>query len=159
MRIVLTCLLAVFAFSGIACAEDPAQPVALDTPYAFATSEAAKNGAVFLSITAGEDDTLVFVSGDIAETIEIHDMNMDDGMMKMRKMEALPLSESDTVVLEPAGKHIMLLGLTKQLNEGDTFDLTLHFKKAGALPVTVSVVAPGGTPHSHDNHDMHKGHH
>lgn len=49
-------------------------------------------------------------------------------------------------MLAPGGYHVMLIGLTGDLTEGMTFDLTLTFEKAGdvIIPVTVQRAAPEG---------------
>ncbi len=145
MRFALASFLALIVIAGTACAKNTPS-VDVGTTYAYATAEVAKNGAVFTSFTSSTDDTLVSVSGDIAEKIEIHDMGMEDGMMRMRKMDNLPLPAGENVKLEPAGKHIMLIGLAGQLKDGEEFPLTLHFEKAGEQDITVSIVAPGQQP-------------
>lgn len=145
MRFALTGFLALFVLIGAACAESTAS-VSIGDSYAYATAAVVKNGAVFTNMTASNDDTLISVSGDIAEKIEIHDMGMEDGMMRMRKLDALPLPAGETVALDPTGKHIMLIGLKEQLKEGEDFSLTLHFENAGEKAITVSIVAPGQQP-------------
>jgi copper(I)-binding protein len=41
--------------------------------------------------------------------------------------------------LKPGGEHIMLLGLNRPLQEGESFPLTLNFERAGPLSVTAVV--------------------
>jgi periplasmic copper chaperone A len=69
--------------------------------------------------------------------------------MKMRRVESIDLPAGQPVSLKPNGYHIMLMGLTQPLKEGQTFPLTLTFAKAGPenLSVTVQKVGsmgPGG---------------
>ncbi len=76
-------------------------------------------------------------------------MTMDNGVMKMRPVDGLDLPAGKPVTLKPGGYHIMLTGLAKPLQEGQSFPLTLEFAKAGAREVTVSVqkvgaMGPGG---------------
>lgn len=141
--------------------------VGIDTPYAFATAPGSQNGAGFLTITNdGRADTLVSAYADIAARTEIHDMAMEDGIMKMRKLDDLSIPAKKAVELAPQGKHIMFMGLHAPLVEGDTFDLTLTFEKAGEMTFPVQVVAPGqkSQPDDHDHdhdhdHDDHGHHH
>jgi periplasmic copper chaperone A len=69
------------------------------------------------------------------------DMGSGDmgGEMTMREVEAIELPGGQTVVLEPGGLHVMLLGLTAPLEVGTTFDLTLTFESAGERTVAVEV--------------------
>lgn len=137
-HLILFCL--VLLTAGMARAESSLE---ISSPYAFATAESAKNGAAFMTMMA-EEDTLLSVSGDVAETIEIHTMTMEGGIMQMRKLENLPVKGE--TVLEPKANHIMLIGLKEPLKQGATFPLTLHFEKAGDQTVEVSVMAPGKKP-------------
>lgn len=141
--------------------------IGIDTPYAFATAPSAKNGAAFLTITNdGGADTLIAAHADIAARTEIHDMAMEDGVMKMRQLDALIVPAKEAVELAPQGKHIMFMELNAPLAEGETFDLTLTFAKAGEMTFPVQIVAPGQKPqaedhdHDHDHdHDDHGHHH
>jgi copper(I)-binding protein len=46
------------------------------------------------------------------------------------------------IVLEPGGKHIMLVNLNQDLKEGENLNLTLVFEKSGEIKVTVPVRNP-----------------
>lgn len=133
--------------------------VGIDTPYAFATAPGAKNGAAFLIIhNEGGEDTLIGAQADIAERTEIHDMAMENGVMRMRQLDALLIGAGESVELAPKGKHIMFMNLHEPLVEDTTFDLTLTFAKAGEMTFPVMITAPGQKPdaHAHDHdHDHH----
>lgn len=102
------------------------------------------NSAVYFTIEVhGYDDVLLSASGDVAEAVELHQTNMDDGQMHMQHMEhGIPLPNGQIVQLEPGGLHIMLIGLKQDLKVGDTFDLTLDFEKGEDLTITVTVQEP-----------------
>lgn len=96
------------------------------------------NGAVYFEITNnnGAADTLVSVESNAANVIEIHETIMENEVMKMQPLaDGLPLPAGEAVSLEPGGKHIMLIGLTSELVEGESIALTLNF--ANAEPVTI----------------------
>lgn len=161
-------ILIVFSVLLLAGCLDKGSDVGIDMPYAFATAPGAKNGAAFLTITNdGGADTLLSAHADIAARTEIHDMEMADGIMKMRQLDALAIPARGTVELAPHGKHIMLMDLEAPLKEGTTFDLTLTFAKAGEMTFPVRIVAAGQKPqdeahdhdHDHDGHDGHDHHH
>jgi copper(I)-binding protein len=62
-------------------------------------------------------------------------------MMGMEPVARLEIPAGGTVQLAPGGYHIMLIGLTKDLNVGDTVQVTLKFEKAGDVTVTAQVRA------------------
>lgn len=137
-------------------AQAPSLSHTVDAPFAFATAETAKNGAAFMVIrnTSQQDDHLKSATGDIAQKIELHKVEIDqDDIMKMMVVENAPLPAGGSIVMDPQGSHVMLLGLKKPLAVGERFPLTLTFEKAGAQEIMVEVVAPGTTPESAPHHD------
>jgi copper(I)-binding protein len=69
---------------------------------------------------------------------------MEGDIMRMRRVEDLPLPPGESVELRPGGLHLMLLGLTRSLLDGDTVDLTLHFDGAPDLAISVPVRSSEG---------------
>lgn len=112
--------------------------------HAPATAGDARVGVVYLQLTNGEAaDTLVGVRATNADRVEIHGTTMEQGMMRMRPVAALPLGRREVVRFEPGGLHVMLIGLAKPLRAGDRFTLWLEFERAGAREVPVEVRARG----------------
>lgn len=108
-------------------------------------SEAAGvTGVVYMTIENGTDtyDRLLSVSSPVAEAAEIHQTKTDDGVMRMRLQESLDIPAGKTVRLEPTGLHIMLVNLTRDLSEGDTFEVELEFEEHGPMTVTSTVQTP-----------------
>jgi copper(I)-binding protein len=131
-------------FLGAALALLPALAsahVAIEGAVARVASPVAQTAAVYLSLRnhADRDDRLFRVEGDVADRIELHSsIQTDDGVMRMVELEdGIALPSGETHALGPGGDHIMLLGLTRPLEQGDTFDLTLYFDVW--IPVTVTV--------------------
>lgn len=60
----------------------------------------------------------------------------------MQKIERIELPAGHEVEFAPGGYHVMLIGLTRELVAGDTFELTLHFEHAADLTIQVHVLAP-----------------
>ena len=129
----------------------------IDHPFARATAGPARAGAAYLRIeNAGDNDRLIAASSDRAGKVELHSMEMTDGVMRMREVEGgVPVPANGNVALEPGGLHIMLMGLTQPLVEGERFPMTLTFEKAGTIEVEIAVegVAAGA-----DKHEGHHGH-
>jgi protein SCO1/2 len=100
--------------------------------------------AAYLQITnrGDHDERLVSASTDAAHMTEIHTMQMHDDVMQMRRVEHIEIPAGETVVLRPGGLHIMLMGLTHPLIEGDTLALTLTFESGMTIQVEAQI-----TPH------------
>lgn len=128
-----------------AAAQAQAQEIAVSNPYAFATHPKAKTGAVFMSIAndGAAPDRLIGVSSDVAEKTELHTMNMDGGIMRMRRVEAYDLPPGEEILLAPMGKHVMLINLKNPLETGETFPLTLDFEQHPDITIEVEVIATG----------------
>lgn len=113
----------------------------IDDPRARAASEGSMSAAYFtISNHTSSPDTLLSISSDVAQLIEIHEsFEMEDGMMGMRETGALEIPAGSVIHLEPGGYHIMLIRLNETLETGDQFDLTLHFSQKGEETVQVTV--------------------
>ncbi|MEN3349596.1 MAG: periplasmic copper chaperone [Bradyrhizobium sp.] len=127
-----------------------------------ATPSGAKIGGGYLTIEnkGTTPDRLVSGSGDVAGRMEIHEMSMDNGVMKMRPLDkGLTIEPGKTVKLAPGGFHLMMFDLKNPLKQGDKVPVTLQFEKAGKVTVSLDVQSvgaqsPGG---DHSGHmDMKK---
>jgi len=121
----------------------------IQTPWARATPGHAENGAAYLTIVSPTADRLIAASSPVAKKVELHTMSMEGGVMKMRPLAAIDIPAGQPITLSPGGMHIMLLGLTQPLHEGQSFPLTLSFDHAGPRQVTVAIekagaMGPGG---------------
>ena len=86
------------------------------------------------------------VSAAAAEKVEIHQTQMVDGTMQMRPVpDGIPIPAKGTVMLEPAGYHLMLMGLKAPLQMGTTFGASLAFEQAGTVDVTFHVEGLGAS--------------
>jgi hypothetical protein len=128
----------------------------ISTPWTRATPGGAKIGGGYLKITntGKSSDRLTGISAGFAGHVEIHEMSMDGGVMKMRPLSAgLEIKPGETVELKPGGYHAMFMDLKQPLKEGDTVKATLTFEKAGPVDVSFSVNAvgagAGGGEHKH----------
>ncbi len=131
-------------------AADQTADVVVTDAWCRATPNGARAGGCFATFTARTDDRLTGGSTPRAAQLQVHEMSMDGGMMKMGQIEGgLPLPAGQAVALAPGGNHIMLMELTQPLAEGDTVPLTLTFATAPAVTVQAPVrrVTPGGDGH------------
>ena len=126
-------------------AESIVLPIEITKAYAYATAPVQKNGAVFMHVTnnSTKTDKLTAASADVAAKTELHTHIMDGDMMQMREVESYDLPADKTTILEPAGHHIMLMGLNAPLKAGETFPLTLSFERNTPLTIDVTIKNPG----------------
>jgi copper(I)-binding protein len=111
-----------------------------------ATPNGAKIGAGYLTIeNKGKTaDKLIGVTGDVSPKIEVHEMSMNNGVMKMRAVDGgVTIDPGKTVKLAPSGYHLMIMDLRSPLKQGDKLPLTLQFEKAGKVAVTLDVQGVG----------------
>ena len=86
----------------------------------------------------GTDQRLVAVESDATDTVEIHETTVENDVMQMRPIEGVEIPAGGSVVLQPGGKHIMLINVP-ELNEGDTVSLTPVFESGETLVVEAPV--------------------
>jgi copper(I)-binding protein len=118
------------------------------SPWTRATPGGAKIAGGYLKITNNgtSADRFTGAKSDAADRVEIHEMSMSDGVMKMRPLpNGVEIKPGETVELKSGGYHLMFMDLKQPLKQGDTLKATLQFEKAGSLDVKFSVNAVGAT--------------
>lgn len=128
-----------------------------------ATVPQQKATGAFMQIQAAKNSKLVSASSPITAVVEVHEMAMQDNVMKMRQVPAVELPAGKTVELKPGGYHVMLMDLKQQVKAGDTVPLTLVVEGADGKRESVEVQAPvralnatSAQPAGHDAHGAHK---
>jgi len=127
----------------------------IEAAWSRATPGGATVGAGYLRIrNAGTaPDELTGASSPVAERVEIHEMTMTDGVMRMRQLAGgLEIKPQETVELKPGGMHLMFMGLKAPLKEGERFFTTLKFKHAAAVEVEFAVAPIGSSGPDHSKH-------
>ena len=139
------CLLALATATAIAH-DYKVGAISIDHPWARASMGMAKAGAAYMVLTndGSAPDRLVSASAEVSETVELHTHLMEDGVMRMRQVQAIEVAPGAPSVLEPGGLHVMLIGLKEPLTAGESFPMTLTFEQAGEITVEVAVEAMGG---------------
>jgi copper(I)-binding protein len=114
--------------------------------WARATPKGASAAAGYMTVTNNgtTPDRLSCVSSDASAKCQIHSMTMENGVMKMRPVEGgLDVKPGESVMLKPAGVHMMFLDLKHPLEPGKTVAATLQFEKAGTVQVEFPIAAIG----------------
>ncbi len=98
-----------------------------------------KTTAGYLDIVSDQDDRLLAASSTSATAVEIHQTQMQDGLMSMSEVAAVELSAGELRSLAPGGFHLMIKGLSVTLKEGLVLPVILEFEKAGSVLVEIPV--------------------
>lgn len=124
----------------------------LDHPYAVPTLAGVRTGALYfraITNTGNEPDQLLSARTTVADTVDLHHMQMDGNVMRMRAVAAIDLPARTEVRLRhgsaaaaAGGYHLMLNGLKAPLKDGDRFAVVLQFRRAGEREVMVWVQTP-----------------
>jgi len=159
--VVAAALVCFLAASIPAVAEDvTAGGLVITQGWSRATPGGAKTGGGFLTIEnkGSAPDKLIGASADVAGKVEVHEMTMDNGVMKMRPLEGgLAIEPGKTVKLAPGGYHLMMMELKNPLKQGEKLPVTLQFEKAGKVTVTLDVEGVGAKgPAGAGGMDMNK---
>jgi copper(I)-binding protein len=139
------------AAGPLAAAEVRFKDLVIDHPFARATPPGAEVAGAYLKIrNAGKAaDRLVRAATPVAGMAEIHEMRVEQSVMRMRAIAGIEIKPGATITLQPGSYHVMLMGLKRPLAVGDKFPLTLTFEKAGSVEVTVEIEAVGTSTHDH----------
>jgi copper(I)-binding protein len=121
-----------------------------------ATPPQAPTAAGYLTLAnhGSQADRLLSISSDLAERVELHGSDMQEGVMRMRKLaDGVALPAGGRIALAPSGTHLMFIAPRRPLVAGQVVEATLHFAHAPAQVVQFKVMPMGAMPSSHD-HDM-----
>ncbi|MCD2177441.1 copper chaperone PCu(A)C [Rhizobium sp. C1] len=117
---------------------------------------AAVGGGFMEIINHGKsDDTLVSITSPATPDVQLHEMAVTDGVMKMRQLkDGIPVPAGKTVELKKGGLHVMFMNVKTPFKEGDKVPAVLHFQKAGDVKVEFQVGPANGEEMKHDMKDM-----
>ena len=130
-----------------------AQTVTVKDAWVRASVQGQSATGAFMSITATDTTRLMGGVSPVAGVVEVHEMKMDGGVMKMRAVEGgLEIAAGKTVELKSGGYHVMLMDLKAALPKASTVPLTLVFKDAKGVESRLELklpVAMSATSHNH----------
>lgn len=118
-----------------------------------AASAKAAGGFMAISNNGTEADRLIGVEADFAAKAETHESKVDEnGVGTMEHVESIEIPPGQTVNLEHGGYHIMFMGLTGPLKEGEEHKVTLVFERAGRVDVEFMIDPPAGSDMGNMDH-------
>jgi copper(I)-binding protein len=135
--------------------ERPPEAVKVTVEHAWVRLPAAPGvpGAAYFTLRSNSSPmTLTSVSSPQVERIELHDSQMDGGVMRMRPIATTQFPDDGVVEFKPGGKHAMLFGIDPAVKPGGKISLTFSFTPAGQIVADADVVGPAGTAPGHASH-------
>ena len=139
--VVLTLTALAFA-GGAAVAQTGSAAVSVKDAWVRSTVPGQKGTGAFMTLTAKDGTRLVGVSTTAAGVAEVHEMKMENDVMKMRAVAVLDLPAGQAVSLKPGGYHLMLMDLKAPLQKDSTVPVTLRFKDAKGVESSLDLVLP-----------------
>ncbi|MEL7727964.1 copper chaperone PCu(A)C [Citromicrobium bathyomarinum] len=127
-------------------AEAAMSEIAITGAWSRETAEGQNAGGAFMTIanSGSADDRLTGGSTSVAGDVQIHTVDMTDGVMRMRELEdGLDVPAGGSVTLRPGSFHIMLMQLDQPLQQGETVPVTLTFEKAGPVEIELAIQPVG----------------
>ena len=130
----------VIAFLSVAAALIMAGEISVENAYVKEVAPNMKNSAAFMTIKNGGQKAvnLVSATNDVSAITELHTHGKKDGMMVMYKVDKIEVPAKGEALLKPMGLHVMLIGLSKQVKEGESVNIELKFDNGES----VKIVAP-----------------
>jgi len=129
--------------------------IEIDDLWVRASAPGQPHGAGYLEIDndAKTPDRLLAISSDAAERVELHTVQTENGVARMRHLpEGIEVPANGDVKLAPGGYHVMFMNLKQPFVAGAKVPATMKFEKAGEVAVTFEVKPIGyqsGDDHSH----------
>jgi len=127
----------------------------IDHPWTRAVAARAPTAAGYMTIRngGGAADRLIGAESRQASRVELHEMSLADGIMRMRPVSGgVALPPGQEVRFAPGGLHLMLVGPQGGFAQGARVPLTLVFERAGRVDVELAVEAAGARGTGHDGH-------
>jgi copper(I)-binding protein len=100
------------------------------------TVEGQMGTGAFMTLRAKEPMRVVGATSAVAGVVEIHEMALQNNVMRMRAIESLALPAGQAVELKPGGYHVMLMDLKRALKRGETVTVELQLETADKRRVT-----------------------
>jgi len=133
------------AAAALLVALPAAAQVTVTDPWIRGTVQGQMATGAFMKLQSAKDARLVEAASPVAGVVEIHEMTLENNVMRMRAVKAVSLPAGRVVELKPGGYHVMLMDLKQQMKEGEAVPVTLVVETAGRRE-TIEVRAPVRAP-------------
>ncbi len=120
--------------------------VTISCPWVRATTVSTTAAYFSIIVNDSAGDTLISASSTAAGRVELHTVVHDSGVMRMRPLGSIVVARDRPAHLRPGSDHLMLLDLKGPLKAGERLPIVLNFARAGAIVLSVPVVAGNAPP-------------
>ena len=139
-------LIALSCAIAINWASPSAAQVTVNSAWVRATVPGQTIAGAYLKITSASTAYLIGGSSPVAKAVELHQMSLENNVMKMRPLARVELPAGAAVELTPGSYHLMLIDLTHPLVAGERVPLKLTIEDKSGRRQTVEVKAEVGEP-------------
>ena len=110
--------------------------------FTFETFDGQRACAVYVSIfnNTSKDFSIESISTKVASKAEIHELETENEIIKMKKTENFLIKSKEQVFFQPGGTHLMLMGLKKKLDDGSSFNVEFSLNDGSQKKVSVMVL-------------------
>jgi copper(I)-binding protein len=136
----IAALLPVLVFAD--CTEVSQGELSVRAAWSRATIGTARPAVFYVTIqnNGSTDDRLTGIETPVAAMPMLHETVLMDGVASMPHAAAIDIPAGETINLAPGGYHGMLMNLEKELEEGESFPVTLQFEKAGQVAIDTEIL-------------------
>ena len=126
-------------------------------PWAPPTLGKQRIGVVYFTLRNQGPDTDRLLAIDLPDggQAQMHDSQMQDGVMRMRPADAVLIPPGGEFALQPGGMHVMLTDLPGPLIKGGRIKLILRFEKAGPVEAEAAIEPRAAAPSAPSPHQGH----
>jgi hypothetical protein len=144
------------ALALLGAGQAQAQSVIIKDAWIRGTVQGQTATGAFMELTGKSAARLIGMTSPVAKNVEVHNMAMEKGVMKMFPVDGIDVPAGKTVRLASGGYHVMLMNLQQPLKAGDKVPLTLTFERADrqreTVELSVEVRDVTGRPAMHHGH-------
>lgn len=85
------------------------------------------------------DASVTAASSPDFDEVQVHETRLEDGMMRMRQVEALTIPAGGSTTLEPGGLHLMLMRPARAITAGEEVEVTFTLADGATVTATLEV--------------------
>ena len=126
--------------------------ITIKNAYIRTTIGKSNNSSAYMEIISSSEDYLLKATIQKAKKVEIHSAYIDSKkVMSMKNIKKIKITKNNSLILKPSGYHLMIIGLSSQINEGDKIRINLYFQNAGIVKLTLPAKSIMKNKHKHNH--------
>ena len=129
--------------------------IIINKPWIKSTHSSQKVTSGYLEIinNSKSDDVLLSIESNFANNNQIHSMNIQNDIMKMKHLKSgLLIKKKSKTLLKPGGFHLMFFDIDEVLKNKKHLYVKLNFKKNGSIEVPFQIKKNSTKGHVNHKH-------